>query len=593
MVRLRSHSKEDPLTIYTLVLILAAGAVLRFYGIGWGLPYTFHPDEKYFVVDPALKLFNSLINEHFINLEISSYGPLPFYLLLAVRTVVLTITGFKESFLNMGMLNYLFEPHTVITYTLNRGLSALCGTLTIFLVFLTAKQLYGSAVGLLSACFVTFSVGLIQASHFGTVDTQLILFLSLTFLFAINIFNKGDLKNYIFTGISLGLTLATKFTGIILLLPIFLSHLIRYNQQCISDNKIARFARTLLSIRLLACLLTAFVVFLILSPHALLSFYNFFDYSVNQSSSFLGNLNRIYFGEFKDWTLAYVGTTPYLYHISNVLLFAMGFPLELVSIIGTLYVMFTFSKEDKVILALIVPLFLIVGAGKVKTIRFILPLIPFIAITGARFLVQVYGIVKNAKVKYMWVAIGVAILVSSILYSFAYLNIYSVSDSRIQAQQWFLENVAPGAHIVMEDDITYLPPIKNDSRFTYRPFKKNSYYHIMFILNPYYFGWDNYPVTIKRRLIVNAIKGADYIVTSERHFQPYLKLEQYRPVEYQYYNDLFSGRLGFTLIKSFDASPNLFGIHFNDDRAETFFKVFDHPKILIFKRKENYIDPLK
>ncbi|MHA1940220.1 MAG: glycosyltransferase family 39 protein [Candidatus Hodarchaeales archaeon] len=569
------------------MLFLIAGAGLRFYGIQWGLPYTFHPDEKYFVVDPALKLFKSLITEHFFDLEISSYGPLPFYLLLAVRTVILTIVGFKDSFLNLGILNYLCEPHTVITYTLNRSLSALFGTLLIFLVLRIGTKLYGSAVGLLSACFVTFSVGLIQASHFGTVDIQLIFFLSLTFLFAINIFSKGDVKNYIFAGISLGLTIAIKFTGIILLFPILVSHLIQCNANCSSDNKIALFARALFSLRFLSCLLTAFVIFLILSPHALFSFYNYFDYSVNQSSSFLGNLNRIYFGELKDWTLSYVGTTPYLYHISNLLFFAMGYPLELVSIIGTLYVMFTFSKEDKVILALIIPLFLIVGAGKVKTIRFILPLIPFIAITGARFLVHVYGIVKNPKIKYIWVFLIVIILSYSAFYSFAYVNIYSVSDSRIQAQQWFFENVKPGAKIVIEDDITYLPPIKNDFRFTYKQFERGSIYTIRFILYPYYFGWENYPDKKKKRLIFNAIKGADYIVTSERHFQPYLKLEKYRPVEYQYYNDLFSRKLGFKLIKSFDASPNLFGINFNEDRAETFFKVFDHPKILIFKRTED------
>ena len=76
MVRLKSNSKKDTFRIYRiyiLVLTLIAGAVLRFYGIRWGLPYTLHPDEKYFVVDPALKLFKSLITEHFYNLEIFDF----------------------------------------------------------------------------------------------------------------------------------------------------------------------------------------------------------------------------------------------------------------------------------------------------------------------------------------------------------------------------------------------------------------------------------------------------------------------------------------------------------------------------------------
>ena len=71
---------------------------------------------------------------------------------------------------------------------------------------------------------------------------------------------------------------------------------------------------------------------------------------------------------------------------------------------------------------------------------------------------------------------------------------------------------------------------------------------------------------------------------SERHYQPYSRLPAYRPVEYQYYQDLFDGRSGYTLAVVFDPSPSLFGITLNDDGAELYSKVFDHPKIWIFER---------
>ena len=52
----------------------------------------------------------------------------------------------------------------------------------------------------------------------------------------------------------------------------------------------------------------------------------------------------------------------------------------------------------------------------------------------------------------------------------------------------------------------------------------------------------------------------------------------------QYYDDLFAGRLGFELVKTFKVYPSLFGVRINDDRAELTFRLFDHPCVFIFKR---------
>jgi hypothetical protein len=52
----------------------------------------------------------------------------------------------------------------------------------------------------------------------------------------------------------------------------------------------------------------------------------------------------------------------------------------------------------------------------------------------------------------------------------------------------------------------------------------------------------------------------------------------------QYYEDLFAGRLGFRLLRSFKVYPRLGGIDINDDAAELTFRLFDHPRVFVFVR---------
>jgi hypothetical protein len=52
----------------------------------------------------------------------------------------------------------------------------------------------------------------------------------------------------------------------------------------------------------------------------------------------------------------------------------------------------------------------------------------------------------------------------------------------------------------------------------------------------------------------------------------------------QYYRDLFGGRLGFELVQTFKVYPSLFGYEINDDASEFSFRLFDHPRVFVFKR---------
>ncbi len=55
---------------------------------------------------------------------------------------------------------------------------------------------------------------------------------------------------------------------------------------------------------------------------------------------------------------------------------------------------------------------------------------------------------------------------------------------------------------------------------------------------------------------------------------------------------MFEGNLGFELVETFDSNPQFGPFEFNSQFAEEAFTVYDHPKVLIFKKSSSY-DPIK
>ena len=51
---------------------------------------------------------------------------------------------------------------------------------------------------------------------------------------------------------------------------------------------------------------------------------------------------------------------------------------------------------------------------------------------------------------------------------------------------------------------------------------------------------------------------------------------------------MFEGNLGFELVAVFQNDPNLGSLKINDQASEEAFTVYDHPKVLIFKKTDSY-----
>lgn len=113
----------------------------------------------------------------------------------------------------------------------------------------------------------------------------------------------------------------------------------------------------------------------------------------------------------------------------------------------------------------------------------------------------------------------------------------------------------------------------------------------------------------KRARFIRILDESDYIViSSNRQWGSLPRMPERFPLTTLYYRELlgcpeeqsiywcyavaepgmFRGNLGFELVKIFQSNPKLGFLELNDQFAEEAFTVYDHPKVLIFKKTANF-----
>jgi len=119
--------------------------------------------------------------------------------------------------------------------------------------------------------------------------------------------------------------------------------------------------------------------------------------------------------------------------------------------------------------------------------------------------------------------------------------------------------------------------------------------------------WDDNPEKLAR--FISTLDQADYIfISSNRQWATVPRVPERYPLSTTYYRHLlgcpddkdiiwcynvakpgqFQGDLGFDLIQVFESFPSIGSIQINDQFAEEAFTVYDHPKVLIFKKSDHY-----
>jgi 4-amino-4-deoxy-L-arabinose transferase-like glycosyltransferase len=552
----------------------AVGAALRFYGLAWGAPYFhFHIDEH--IVFTYAESLSRNTKEAAESAKFFMYSPVPMYIL----------NGLTAAYNALVHRLDLTVPRDEVTYMLlGRSISAALGTATIPLVYHVARHVSGRLAGVFAAFFLAFSVIHLRESHFFSLDVSMTFFTVVAWCFLVRTVERGDAVGAAGSALGLGLGVASKYSAAFIGPMIGIAELLSpFGPRGLTP--IRPWIRVVVRTALTG--LAGIAIFLLLDPLVVRYFDKFqSDIKVWVIDPLSGTSKPEWIAQFAD-----INAIPYWF--TNLLWWGLGPALEIWAIAGVLWLLW--RRDRMSLLTAAFPIAYWLSAGKTATIapfiRYTVPLAPPLAVAAAAFSADLF---RRPRWSRLSVVATTIVIGTTALWAIAYMNVYRQPDSRLEASAWLLKNVPAGSKILVEPSHntppmgSYLNGVNFYSSYVlfYPQTDRHDYYQLYALdtyRSLYNRGTDD---DFRRNYIQSRLAMVDWIVMDDTFLQQYQHLPSPdHAVVKQYYKDLFDGRLGFKLVKTFKTYPSLFGLTINDDDAELTFRLFDHPRVFVFLRQ--------
>ncbi|HUD44689.1 MAG TPA: glycosyltransferase family 39 protein [Patescibacteria group bacterium] len=601
--------------IFLFIFFLAAA--FRFYDINWDQGYHLHPDERAIVMYSLPLQWPSTIRQFFSvsspwNPHFFAYGSFPLYFLKFLGSVFSLISLQLAGYDGINLVG--------------RAASGFFDLGTLVCIFLLGRKLKNVKVGLLASFFYAVSVLPIQLSHFYAVDTTLTFFLTLILYICILFYEKPSFKKSLGIGILLGFAFATKISATVILVSLAAALVADFGLLIIKHPlhpyrwviHVPRFLFSLIrDVSVIA--VVGIAIYAILEPYAFIDFPEFWQQTLAQSAMTKSAFTFPY-------TLQYVGIIPYWYEIKNIFLWGLGPILASIGFMGIVYGSFicikrfiitptsppsllelrrTLWAQELILIVFFWAYFLTVGRFAVGFMRYMLPLYPLFCLFGA---MVVYSVIlnlfqdlsrfriKSGMTNFLFIVFCLLFFAFLLVWPLSFMHIYSASNTRVLATNYINQNIPAGEGLAVEhwDDELPLSTAGNYKVQTLALYD---------------------PDTIEKwQTIVQQLQTTDYIIiASNRLYVPIQKLNNCSkypdphcyPVASIYYKNLFSGlpvlqntefvnlpgasQLVFKQVAQFLVSPQIpvLNIPINDQKADESFTVYDHPKVMIFKKIGN------
>lgn len=467
-----------------LALVLATAAVLRYWGLGHGIPHAVSVDEPE-IVERALHMMKTgTLNPNFFD-----YGQLHIYIQLVVsiaRFLVGAVTGAWSS---------LAEASSASFYLWGRAVTATFGVATVLLVFRIGMR-WGARHALLAAALMAVMPLHVRYSHYVLTDTPLTFFVALTMLLALGAHERPALRAFAFAGAAAGLAAAVKYNGgLALVMPLVACWMT-------PAARPSRFACTVAAIG------AAAAAFLLAAPYTLLDLPGFLDRFASLTAEYRSGA-----------TLPERGDILYLKHLRlqfawpGMLLIAGGLAMGLIRAIRG-----PGRVPWAVALSFTLPFFFIIAQQQILYARYVLPLTPMLCIFASAAVISGVSLLRRYRfprgVRTALIAgLTLALLVPPAITAVGFNRLISRQSTTDLAYAWILENIPPGSTIVLEGGHLILPETYRDDRIPQLRF----------------LSYEGY-----------AQKGVDYLVASSQCYGVYLESPQAFRQQYADYMTLFA-----------------------------------------------------
>ena len=418
-----------------ILVILIAGLAVRVWRMNWGLPDIF---EEATPAKIALNLWNVhqpgiSLNPHFFN-----YPALTFYLNFLVQLVFYWAGHLLGSFPDAAS----FTSDGPLVTLIGRGISVLFDLGSVTVLWLLMERIAGRIPAAAGALFLALNPLLILQAHLVQVDTPLTFFCLLSTLFLVRLHETGGFRWYLLAGISAGLAAACKYPGALLLAALTAVHFLR-------AGTLRQAAGALRDRRLYAGLAAAAAVFVLLNPYIILSFQEF-------SAGFTFEEEHIATG--------HLGVNPaeptILYYLTDVLPAACGWGMTALAAVTSLVVVARREKPKMVLLFFPVIYLLILSTWKMRSDRYLLPLIPYAAgmgsigcvMAGEKIVSWLHRMARTGagvRAESVSAAAVIALLVAvpPALSAAEYLRSLGLPDARVVTREWIVRHYPAGSII--------------------------------------------------------------------------------------------------------------------------------------------------
>jgi len=427
--------------LYALLGILGVALGLRLWGISFGLPYDFTPDEVHEIVR-ALKLG---AGEYSWTM---GKGGLYYFLFVeyGFLYVFWWVTG-QVSGPNDFAIMYLQDPSAF--YLAGRITVAIMGTLTCLVVFLIGKRIYDWRIGLAAALIGATAHYHGMWSHYINVDIGMTLAVWASILTYILFEQNNQTRWLIAAGILGGIAFAFKLPGAVVALPLLLAGISASGLQMPGRQTVKHAA-----IVLIAMLISATIV----APENIVGIGsvlgNFTSVLSNPNNQELGN---VVLGNAVKEITVYRGSVSYF----SILVRDTNVVLSVFVLAGIGFGFWKRNRWDIIFFVLIAAFIgVMTAADRPGNERYLLPVVPALWLLGARGAVAIAGKRDGLLIALLGciTAIPLATLAKQ-------NHTWTLPDSRVLAKEWIEANVPSGSKILM-DGMRYRfiqsPPLNPD-----------------------------------------------------------------------------------------------------------------------------------
>jgi len=571
-----------------LLAIFLFAAALRMYNPDWDQNFHLHPDERFLtLVGTAMKMpqsfeqyldpKTSLLNPANINYQFYVYGTFP-VVLNKVLAIMLSADTYNDFTIVGRVLSAFFDLLTLLV---------LVKLMTLF----KKQHQFPEAVVYFSAFFYAITVFAIQQSHFFTTDSFMSFFMLASLYCMLLFYYTGKSRNVFLSSVFFALGLACKVTAafispllmfflILRTLPQVRAFIILATKNIgklswenkkiptvsVSRNDLLRFITVFVLFSLIC-----YLVLRLADP------YYFKERNLlnpQPNPTFVQSIRQLEVystpAVFYPPSVQWIHKMPVIFALYNLAFWGVGIVYFMFIVLGIYFVLKKHQQfELLVILGWVLLFFFYQSTQFVKTMRYFIFLYPFFAFYAGIGFYYIANSIQSEKYRFM---VQLVLIILLLIYPLSFMSIYVHPVTRVSATQWIYAHVPPNSFLLNEYWDDPLP----------LPLTSQVYPGAMLPV------FD--PDTPQKWQKMNELlqKGNYLILSSNRGWGSIPTVPERYPHMTRFYQGLFAGKLPYKKVAEFTSYPSLtylgIPLTFPDDCAEEAFTVYDHPRVMIFKK---------